>query len=124
MGNSISGFTKQDVRPTTQLVQSFLSRWLDTNDVFCYSYVVFNILPTVADILIAIIYFVSAFNIYFGLIVLATMTLYLGRYASGGQDGLDPHSKDYRFKPHHCQGVWAIQQVSHSKLLRRFGTPR
>ena len=45
-----------------------------------YSYVIFSILPTIADILIAIVYFISAFNIYFGLIVFGTMVLYLGRY--------------------------------------------
>ncbi|CAH1788119.1 unnamed protein product [Owenia fusiformis] len=41
------------------------------------SYIVFNILPTIADIIIAIVYFTSAFNIYFGLIVFGTMALYL-----------------------------------------------
>ena len=42
------------------------------------SYVVFNILPTIADIIIAIVYFISAFDIYFGLIVFGTMATYLG----------------------------------------------
>ncbi|XP_055350507.1 ATP-binding cassette sub-family B member 6-like isoform X2 [Paramacrobiotus metropolitanus] len=41
------------------------------------NYVVFQILPTVADIIIAIVYFVSAFNAWFGLIVFVTMALYL-----------------------------------------------
>jgi ATP-binding cassette subfamily B (MDR/TAP) protein 6 len=41
-------------------------------------YLVFSILPTLVDILIAIIYFGVAFNIYFGLMVLVTMAVYLG----------------------------------------------
>eukprot|EP00095_Tigriopus_kingsejongensis_P008735 maker-scaffold683_size112676-snap-gene-0.16 protein:Tk08735 transcript:maker-scaffold683_size112676-snap-gene-0.16-mRNA-1 annotation:"atp-binding cassette sub-family b member mitochondrial isoform x1" len=41
------------------------------------SYLIFNILPTVVDIVVAIIYFSSAFNIWFGLIVLVTMIIYL-----------------------------------------------
>ncbi|GFY68249.1 ATP-binding cassette sub-family B member 6, mitochondrial [Trichonephila inaurata madagascariensis] len=40
-------------------------------------YIIFNILPTFADIFIAVIYFAVAFNLWFGLIVFATMTLYL-----------------------------------------------
>lgn len=43
------------------------------------SYLVFNILPTIIDIIVAIIYFTAAFNVWFGLIVLVTMALYLGR---------------------------------------------
>jgi hypothetical protein len=39
---------------------------------------VFSILPTLIDILVAIIYFGVAFNIYFGLMVLVTMAVYLG----------------------------------------------
>ncbi|KAG8432250.1 hypothetical protein GDO86_016768 [Hymenochirus boettgeri] len=41
------------------------------------SYIVFSILPTIADIVIGIIYFVSFFNAWFGLIVFVCMTLYL-----------------------------------------------
>lgn len=40
-------------------------------------YLVFNILPTLIDIIIAVIYFCIQFNVYFGLIVLLTMVLYL-----------------------------------------------
>lgn len=42
------------------------------------SYILFNIVPTVADISIAVIYFITAFNVWFGVIVFATMFLYLG----------------------------------------------
>uniref|UniRef100_H3BEA4 ATP-binding cassette sub-family B member 6 n=2 Tax=Latimeria chalumnae TaxID=7897 RepID=H3BEA4_LATCH len=42
------------------------------------SYIVFSIFPTIADIVIAIIYFSSAFNAWFGLIVFVCMVLYLG----------------------------------------------
>jgi len=40
-------------------------------------YLVFSILPTIADIVIAIIFFGVAFNIWFGVIILATMVMYL-----------------------------------------------
>lgn len=40
-------------------------------------YLLFNILPTLIDITVAIIYFGVEFNIYFGLIVFAAMALYL-----------------------------------------------
>ncbi|XP_074047410.1 ATP-binding cassette sub-family B member 6 [Macrotis lagotis] len=41
------------------------------------SYLIFNILPTLADIIIGIIYFSMFFNAWFGLIVFVCMTLYL-----------------------------------------------
>jgi len=40
-------------------------------------YLFFSILPTILDIVIAIVYFGVAFNIWFGLIILLTMCLYL-----------------------------------------------
>ena len=41
------------------------------------SYIIFNILPTFADIGVAIVYFVIAFDAWFGLIVFITMLFYL-----------------------------------------------
>uniref|UniRef100_A0A3Q2PYW5 ATP-binding cassette sub-family B member 6 n=1 Tax=Fundulus heteroclitus TaxID=8078 RepID=A0A3Q2PYW5_FUNHE len=41
------------------------------------SYIVFSIFPTIADIVISIIYFVTYFNAWFGLIVFICMTCYL-----------------------------------------------
>ena len=41
------------------------------------SYLVFQILPTVADILIAISFFAAAFNFWFGVIVFFTMLFYM-----------------------------------------------
>uniref|UniRef100_G1KN81 ATP-binding cassette sub-family B member 6 n=1 Tax=Anolis carolinensis TaxID=28377 RepID=G1KN81_ANOCA len=41
------------------------------------SYIVFSILPTVADIIIAIVYFTTTFSAWFGLIIFICMTLYL-----------------------------------------------
>lgn len=38
----------------------------------------FSIFPTIADIIIAIIFFISNFNAWFGLIVFVCMALYLG----------------------------------------------
>lgn len=42
------------------------------------SYILFNILPAVADIVVAVIYFTISFNGWFGLIVFLTMAIYLG----------------------------------------------
>ncbi|XP_076095202.1 ATP-binding cassette sub-family B member 6-like isoform X2 [Mytilus galloprovincialis] len=42
------------------------------------SYVLFNILPTIIDITIAVVYFVTAFNYIFGLLVFLCMAMYLG----------------------------------------------
>lgn len=47
---------------------------------FCWStssYILFSILPTICDIVIAIVYFVSYFSVWFGLIVFTCMLLYL-----------------------------------------------
>ena len=41
------------------------------------NYILFTILPTIADILIAIVYFVFAFNLYFGLIVFGCLSAYV-----------------------------------------------
>ncbi|XP_031848524.1 ABC transporter ATP-binding protein/permease Hmt-1 [Nomia melanderi] len=41
------------------------------------NYVLFTIVPTIVDIIIAVIFFISAFNKWFGLIVFATMSLYI-----------------------------------------------
>jgi len=41
------------------------------------NYILFSILPTIIDILVAVGYFISAFNGWFGLIVFITMSLYI-----------------------------------------------
>ncbi|XP_076759855.1 ABC transporter ATP-binding protein/permease Hmt-1 [Xylocopa sonorina] len=41
------------------------------------NYILFSIVPTIVDILIAVIFFISAFNKWFGLIVFLTMVLYI-----------------------------------------------
>ncbi|KAK4322985.1 hypothetical protein Pmani_006291 [Petrolisthes manimaculis] len=41
------------------------------------SYIIFNILPTVVDIVVAVVYFTAAFNYWFGIIVFVTMASYL-----------------------------------------------
>ncbi|KAI5644369.1 ABC transporter transmembrane region domain-containing protein [Phthorimaea operculella] len=41
------------------------------------SYILFSITPTIIDILVAVVYFVTAFNAWFGLIVFTTMVLYI-----------------------------------------------
>ncbi|KDR08849.1 ATP-binding cassette sub-family B member 6, mitochondrial isoform X3 [Zootermopsis nevadensis] len=41
------------------------------------NYILFSILPTITDILVAVGYFISAFNGWFGLIVFVTMSLYI-----------------------------------------------
>ncbi|KAJ8682804.1 hypothetical protein QAD02_018596 [Eretmocerus hayati] len=41
------------------------------------SYILFSIVPTIVDIIIAVVFFISAFNKWFGLIVFSTMLLYI-----------------------------------------------
>ncbi|XP_018350877.1 PREDICTED: ATP-binding cassette sub-family B member 6, mitochondrial [Trachymyrmex septentrionalis] len=41
------------------------------------NYILFSILPTIIDILVAVLFFISAFNKWFGLIVFVTMVLYI-----------------------------------------------
>ncbi|XP_049781769.1 ATP-binding cassette sub-family B member 6 [Schistocerca cancellata] len=41
------------------------------------NYILFSILPTIVDIIIAVVFFISAFNSWFGLIVFTTMILYI-----------------------------------------------
>lgn len=53
-----------------------------------YSYIVFSIFPTIADIVISIIYFITYFNAWFGLIVFVCMTLYLSESAVDKRPGL------------------------------------
>lgn len=43
------------------------------------NYILFSIFPTITDIIIAVVYFIVAFNIWFGLIVFVTMLLYIGK---------------------------------------------
>lgn len=43
------------------------------------NYIIFSISPTIADILIAVVFFISYFNGWFGLIVFITMVLYIGK---------------------------------------------
>uniref|UniRef100_A0A182J8S9 ATP-binding cassette sub-family B member 6 n=1 Tax=Anopheles atroparvus TaxID=41427 RepID=A0A182J8S9_ANOAO len=41
------------------------------------NYILFSITPTIVDILIAVVFFITAFNWWFGFIVFLTMTLYI-----------------------------------------------
>ncbi|KAL1123651.1 hypothetical protein AAG570_002727 [Ranatra chinensis] len=41
------------------------------------SYIIFNIFPTITDIFIAVVYFITLFNIWFGIIVFFTMVFYI-----------------------------------------------
>lgn len=41
------------------------------------SYIIFSIVPTIADIIISIVYFTSVFSAWFGLIIFVCMSLYL-----------------------------------------------
>lgn len=43
------------------------------------NYILFSIAPTIVDILIAVVFFITAFNWWFGFIVFLTMTLYIGK---------------------------------------------
>ncbi|KAJ8980819.1 hypothetical protein NQ317_000552 [Molorchus minor] len=41
------------------------------------NYIIFSIFPTITDIMVAVVYFIAAFNAWFGLIVFITMVLYI-----------------------------------------------
>ncbi|CAK8695554.1 unnamed protein product [Clavelina lepadiformis] len=41
------------------------------------SYIVFSIFPTILDIIVAVVFFITTFNIWFGLIVFVSLTIYL-----------------------------------------------
>ncbi|XP_067215376.1 ATP-binding cassette sub-family B member 6 isoform X2 [Linepithema humile] len=41
------------------------------------NYILFSILPTIVDIIVAVLFFITAFNKWFGLIVFTTMVLYI-----------------------------------------------
>lgn len=43
------------------------------------NYIIFSIFPTIVDIIVAVVFFESAFNAWFGLIVFVTMILYIGK---------------------------------------------
>lgn len=43
------------------------------------NYILFSIVPTIVDILVAVVFLSITFNWYFGLIVFATMVLYIGK---------------------------------------------
>lgn len=45
---------------------------------FLYRYILFNIFPTIVDVILAIMYFVLAFNYIFGIITFMCMLFYLG----------------------------------------------
>ena len=44
------------------------------------NYILFSIVPTIVDIIVAVAFFVVAFNKWFGLIVFLTMSLYIGKH--------------------------------------------
>lgn len=44
------------------------------------NYILFSITPTIVDILVAVVFFITAFNWWFGLIVFTTMALYIREY--------------------------------------------
>lgn len=44
------------------------------------NYIIFSIAPTIIDIFVAVIFFITMFNYWFGLIVFLTMFLYIGRW--------------------------------------------
>lgn len=55
-----------------------MENWLNYLFFSCFhSYIVFSIFPTIADIVISIIYFITNFNAWFGLIIFVCMGLYL-----------------------------------------------
>lgn len=45
------------------------------------NYILFSITPTIVDIIVAVVFFITAFNAWFGLIVFITMILYIGKFS-------------------------------------------
>lgn len=43
------------------------------------NYIMFSIFPTIVDIIVAVVFFITAFNIWFGVIVFITMALYISK---------------------------------------------
>lgn len=43
------------------------------------NFILFSIVPTIVDILVAVVFFIAAFNWWYGLIVFVTMGLYIGK---------------------------------------------
>ncbi|XP_078491285.1 ATP-binding cassette sub-family B member 6 [Ciona intestinalis] len=62
-------------RKTGEVLRSIDRGTISINNLL--SYIVFNIIPTICDIMIAIVYFITAFNAWFGLIVFICLALYL-----------------------------------------------
>ncbi|VDO58856.1 unnamed protein product [Schistosoma margrebowiei] len=78
------------------------------------SYLVFNIIPTVLDIIIGVVYFVTAFNIWYGLLVFVTMLIYLIRIIIG-----EPKTKKNR----RCR-IFGIKKRFDNDLYRLQTTSR
>lgn len=52
------------------------------NYIYFYSYILFNLIPTTIDILVAVVFFVVYFNVSFGLIAFISTIIYIGLYMS------------------------------------------
>ena len=44
------------------------------------NYLFFSIIPTIVDIIVGVVYFIAAFNFWYGLIVFVTMVCYIGEW--------------------------------------------
>ncbi|KOB75386.1 ATP-binding cassette transporter subfamily B [Operophtera brumata] len=64
------------IRKLTGEVLRVMDRGTDSIDNLL-SYILFSITPTIIDILVAVVYFITQFNAWFGLIVFSTMVLYI-----------------------------------------------
>jgi len=62
-------------RKTGEVLRSIDRGTASINNIL--SYIVFSIMPTMADIIIAVVYFITAFNAWFGLIIFVCLALYL-----------------------------------------------
>ncbi|XP_018651397.1 putative atp-binding cassette, sub-family B,member 6,mitochondrial precursor (abc6) [Schistosoma mansoni] len=60
------------------------------------SYLVFNILPTVLDIIIGVVYFVTAFNIWYGFEPLNMIEKIVGAEYLGLRNDVTPTNADFR----------------------------
>ena len=78
------------------------------------SYLLFNIIPTFADIGVAIVYFIVAFNGWFGLIIFLSMALYVGKFTSK----IDWHPGPVVQMT--CKSVWGPYKLDNASSINSY----
>ena len=83
--NSVIELNSEGIYEDTDVITQFYCKVMINFSSFfyllffsCSSYLLFTILPTFADIGVAVVYFIVAFIGWFGLLIFLTMALYIG----------------------------------------------